>query len=228
MGASSDRVTRATVARAEGSLVRFNAVTLITAGRTRALAVGGALKSLGGTLLTLGRSVIPTVITAMRGLNLAFMASPIGLILTGIAVGAALIIANWSKIKSALAPILEWLGEKLAWIGEVAKGIGKAVGWVAGKLGLGKEKVPKIGETAGAATEPSQALPYTEPSMVEYSGSAEAGEVSVVINQTVNLDSGTPPDALRRALTEGRERIREVVEEIMESYMVRRRRLGSA
>lgn len=80
-------------------LVAFNSTALVTAARTRALAVGGALRSFGGALLGLAGRAIPAAIGGLRALGAAALANPIGLAIGGIALGAALIYAYWEPLQ---------------------------------------------------------------------------------------------------------------------------------
>lgn len=62
--------------------------------------VGKAVISIGqfvGSLITLGRSFW-ALIPIIRAVGMAFIANPIGAVITGIALGAALIISNWDKV----------------------------------------------------------------------------------------------------------------------------------
>ena len=53
---------------------------------------------LAGTLFNLGKTALPMVATGLRILGVAAMANPILAIITGIALGAALIYANWDTV----------------------------------------------------------------------------------------------------------------------------------
>lgn len=65
---------------------------------TVAAGVVGSMVVLKFGLASLGITAIPSVIAGIKALTLAIMANPIGLLITGIALGAALIIANWDSI----------------------------------------------------------------------------------------------------------------------------------
>ncbi|MCT4575071.1 MAG: phage tail tape measure protein [Alphaproteobacteria bacterium] len=58
----------------------------------------GKLGSLGKGFLSIATGVIPKLIMGIRAVGLAFMANPIGLIIGGIALGAALIIRYWKPL----------------------------------------------------------------------------------------------------------------------------------
>lgn len=102
-GLTAMRTLQAGVALATMRFNRFNATALITSARTRALAVGGAIKSFAGTLLSLAGRAIPAVIGGLKTLRVALLTNPIGLIVGGIALAASLIIAFWTPIKGFFA-----------------------------------------------------------------------------------------------------------------------------
>jgi len=80
------------------SMRGLNVTALVTAARFRLLGAGGMIKAFAGSLLTLARLAIPAVITGMRALTIAMLFNPIGLIVTGIAGGAYLVIKAWKPI----------------------------------------------------------------------------------------------------------------------------------
>lgn len=108
----------------------MNATMLVTAVRTKALAIGGALRAFGATLMSLASRAIPVVIGALRTLTVAMMTNPVGLIIGGIALGAGLLISNWSGvgeffsslwggIKDAAAATFDWLSSKFETIAKL-------------------------------------------------------------------------------------------------------------
>lgn len=65
-----------------------------------ALMAGKVIIAIGqfvGSLITLGQSFLG-LIPIIRSVGMAFIANPIGAVITGIALGAALIISNWDKV----------------------------------------------------------------------------------------------------------------------------------
>ncbi|NKC15886.1 MAG: hypothetical protein GKR94_27920 [Gammaproteobacteria bacterium] len=100
------------VALANTKLAAFNATALITAVRTKALAVGGAIKGFAGALVALATKTIPVVIGAIKGLTTALMTNPVGLIIGGIAVAAGLIITHWEPISEFFSGV--WASVKTA------------------------------------------------------------------------------------------------------------------
>ena len=67
-----------------------------------------SLKILGFVLGGLSK-VFKLVAVGIRILSVAMMSNPIGLILSGIALVAGLIIANWDKVKAWFMSFIEWL-----------------------------------------------------------------------------------------------------------------------
>ncbi len=100
-------------------------IAVVGFGYAFALAGGGILTFkaiLHGTLLpvltSLSARVIPAVIMGLKALTLAVVTNPIGAAVAGLSVGAALVIANWQKVKdffssiwkSIAKPIENWIG----------------------------------------------------------------------------------------------------------------------
>ncbi|UPA54525.1 phage tail tape measure protein [Wolbachia pipientis] len=100
-------------------------IAVVGFGYAFALAGGGILTFkaiLQGTLLpvltSLSARVIPAVIMGLKALTLAVATNPIGAAIAGLSVGAALVIANWQKVKdffssiwkSIAKPIENWIG----------------------------------------------------------------------------------------------------------------------
>lgn len=100
-------------------------IAVVGFGYAFALAGGGILTFkaiLQGTLLpvltSLSARVIPAVIMGLKALMLAVVTNPIGAAIAGLSVGAALVIANWQKVKdffssiwkSITKPIENWIG----------------------------------------------------------------------------------------------------------------------
>jgi len=100
-------------------------IAVVGFGYAFALAGGGILTFkaiLHGTLLpvltSLSARVIPAVIMGLKALTLT---NPIGAVVAGLSVGAALVIANWQKVKdffsSIWKSIVKPIGEFFNWIG---------------------------------------------------------------------------------------------------------------
>lgn len=140
---------------------------------------GGILTSLlsfGKGLWRVAAGAIPAVITAVKGMNLAFLMSPIGLIIGAIAAGAGLIIYYWKPISKffgkLFAPVIAVFKNVFGWVGtlwekakDIFKGIkewisdswvGKAWNWVFGDdddddekpKAANDNKPPEIGRVA--------------------------------------------------------------------------------
>lgn len=98
-------------------------------------------------------TVIRTLIPVIRGLNLAMMANPVGLIIGGvIALGAALVWAYnkfepfRSAVDTVFGGLISYAKMALGWIGK----IGSAIGKIGGFFGFGKDEdgkdLPKVGD----------------------------------------------------------------------------------
>ncbi len=85
--------------------------------------LGSTIFSLKATLLGvfsfLSATVFPAVVTGLRAVTLA---NPIGLLITGLVTGAALVITNWQKVKDFFSSfwksIIKPIEEAFSWIGE--------------------------------------------------------------------------------------------------------------
>ncbi|WP_353285281.1 phage tail tape measure protein [Wolbachia endosymbiont (group A) of Beris morrisii] len=88
--------------------------------------LGSTIFSLKANLLGvfsfLSATVFPAVVTGLRAVTLAIMSNPIGLLITGLVTGAALVITNWQKVKDFFSSfwksIIKPIEEAFSWIGE--------------------------------------------------------------------------------------------------------------
>ncbi|MFP3029866.1 MAG: phage tail tape measure protein, partial [Wolbachia sp.] len=88
--------------------------------------LGSTIFSLKANLLGvfsfLSATVFPAIVTGLRAITLAIMSNPIGLLVAGLVTGAALVIANWQKVKdffsSLWKSLIEPIGKAFSWIGE--------------------------------------------------------------------------------------------------------------
>ena len=80
-------------------LVAFNRTALVTAARTKALAVGGAIQSFGSSLIGLATRAIPVAIGGLRALSVAALSNPIVLIGVAVAGAAIVVYKYWGPIK---------------------------------------------------------------------------------------------------------------------------------
>ncbi|TVM15066.1 phage tail tape measure protein [Oceanidesulfovibrio indonesiensis] len=178
--------------------------------------------------------------TAFRVMGLAVMSNPIGLIIGGIAIGATLLIANWSKVKtffvnvwSSVVKAFTWAWEKikeLPLIGMLVKGasaVGSLLGSIGGAVGsiFGGDdaKQPGLGDATQAAPVPETAPQYS-PSRTLPAGvdglvrSRQAGSQTITINQTVNVSGETDSGMVKAAVAQANEgletRIKKVVAEM--------------
>ncbi|GHM58167.1 MAG: hypothetical protein sGL2_03170 [Candidatus Mesenet longicola] len=101
------------------------ALTFIKGGALALAAIMHGPLTLAFTALS--SSVFPAVVMGLRAITLAIMSNPIGLLVAGLVTGAALVIANWEKVKSFFASFWEYIksiikpiGEAFAWIGNTA------------------------------------------------------------------------------------------------------------
>jgi len=164
MKGGADDLGRA-VGAATGRLAGFNLAAAVTAARTKALAVGGAIQAFGGTLLGLARTAIPAAIGGLKALGVAALTNPIGLTITAIAGGALLLHRYWEPVSAwfggmwrgmgeAAGPVLKGIGDALAPLAPIGRMVGEAfngvVGWIGqlfGPVSAAEGELQAIGET---------------------------------------------------------------------------------
>ena len=101
---------RPSLLKVRWELFRLGTTAVITAAKTKALAIGGALKSFGATMLSLAGRAIPTVIAAFKAMGTAVLANPIGITIAAVALAAGLIYYHWDKIGPYFKKL--WMGIK--------------------------------------------------------------------------------------------------------------------
>ncbi|MDG7056553.1 MAG: phage tail tape measure protein [Wolbachia endosymbiont of Penenirmus auritus] len=79
-------------------------------------------------------SVLPAVVTGLRAVTLAVISNPIGLLIAGLVTGAAVVIANWKKVKNFFSSIWEYIKSIIKPIGEMFSWMGNIVGSIFGKV----------------------------------------------------------------------------------------------
>lgn len=118
---------------------------------------------------------IKGVMSVLKLLKLALVSNPIGLLVAGLAAGAALIIENWDTVKAWFVDFLNWFAEKWEWIkssaGELVdsvSGFGSDIAegadslWQSAKGGFGLWGDDDEGNAEGTAP-PAALLPSKAP-----------------------------------------------------------------
>ena len=152
------------IGKVSSQLKMFNATALLTSARTKALAVGGAIRSFGSSLIGLASRAIPGAVIGLKTLAAsmwALVANPVGAIIAGIALGIAaagmLIYKYWEPIKAffgglwqgfmeGLQPLLGALGQLWTTLVEAVRpaleplepiwsAVGGALSWVGDVIG---------------------------------------------------------------------------------------------
>ncbi|WP_375316267.1 phage tail tape measure protein [Wolbachia endosymbiont (group A) of Colletes cunicularius] len=92
-----------------------------------ASAVLGLRTKIIATFSFLSATVFPAVITGLRAITLAVMSNPIGLLITGLVTGAALVITNWQKVKDFFSSfwksLINPIGKAFSWVGNTVSSI---------------------------------------------------------------------------------------------------------
>jgi len=204
--------------RTIGSASMWSAVKMTALGAAqKAWAVGQAVVT--GACTAIG--------TAFRVMGMAVMANPIGLIIGGIAIGAALLISNWGKVKTFFVEVwtsvvkaFTWAWEKIkelplvgvlmegaSAIGSIVSSVGSAIGSFFG--GEEKETAERTAPAPGATVENS---PTYETSNTYSSTTATPGQTvqpSYVNSQTTNVTANnyTSPSPTSRSTPESQGRL---------------------
>jgi len=175
---------------------------------------GGALAIVGvfskvKTIFSVAKIALGAVIPVIKAVGTAFLTNPVGLIITGIAVGAALIIKYWKPIsaffKQLFEPVIQVFKQVWNWITglwEKAKDIfngvkdwlkdswvGKAWNWAFGDDDEETEKPPKIGDTVSVINEMSNAAAPVELPQSKIS-SSNSSSVAISAPITINAAAG--------------------------------------
>lgn len=130
--------------------------------------VAAAFSGLGTTLLGLASGALGFLRGAILTVGRLFLTNPIGLAITGIALGAFLIYENWDKLKIWFSDFFNWIGDK--WRG-LLDSVSQFAGIVKQFFGFGGEggiKLPGVAQPGGA--------PF----------SAQGGDVVAGLNPSLN------------------------------------------
>ena len=175
---------------------------------------GGALAIIGvfskvKTIFSVAKIALGAVIPVIKAVGTAFLTNPVGLIITGIAVGAALIIKYWKPIsaffKRLFEPVVQVFKQVWNWITnlwEKAKNIfngvkewvkdswvGKAWNWAFGDDEEETEKPPKVGDTVSVINEMTNAAAPVELPQSKIS-SNNTSSVAISAPITINAAPG--------------------------------------
>ncbi len=211
------------------SLIAFK-VASIALGYAFTFLRGGFLAAQGAllafrTTLTLVGMVMPAITTAIRAMGLALISNPIGLIIAGIAIGATLLIKNWTPVgeffKNIFSGIVGWVKTAFEWVMKLAKPLksvvssitsvaGKAWNFVAGNSDSKEQKsssvvgniVSNFDTKSDIEKIPSLEIPLIS-SSANNSGSQQISiSAPITINAGNNVDEKKIADHIKAALNE--------------------------
>ncbi len=176
---------------------------------------GGVLSIMGvftqaRTIFSFVKLGLSALIPVIKGVGAAFLTNPITLIITGIAVGALLLIKYWKPIsaffKKLFAPVVEVFKNVWNWVvnlwnkaKEIFSGIkewvkdswlGKAWNWAFGGKSDKEPTPPKVGDTVSSVVNQISATPSVELPRSEISNNNASSTVSVNAPITINTSPG--------------------------------------
>ena len=162
------------------------------------LAIGAFVKSifaLGSAVVALAGG-LPAVITGIKAIGLLLAANPIGLAITAIAGGAALLIANWEPVKAFFGDMFGYIGKMADFVlGSITRRI-QAVGKVMSRVGSfffgddEEETAPlKIGNAmVSNDNEAFTNYPISQPSTNYVATQSSTGSTTTTDNKVVNFN----------------------------------------
>lgn len=170
------------------------------------------------TAFSLVRLGFTTILPIIKSIGTALISNPIGLIITGIAVAAALVIKYWKPIsaffKRIFEPVIEVFKNVWNWITNIwekAKDIfsgikdwvkdswlGKAWNWAFGGNTPEQPEVPKMGQTV---VENVSTVPATEIPKSSISNNSTQTNVSVNAPITINASEGATAEQIAQEVS---------------------------
>lgn len=187
---------------------------------------GGVLSIMGiftqaRTIFSFVKLGLSALIPVIKGVGAAFLTNPITLIITGIAVGALLLIKYWKPIsaffKKLFEPVVEVFKNVWNWVvnlwnkaKEIFQGIkewvkdswvGKAWNWAFGGGSDKEPETPKVGDTVSSVVNQISATPAVELPRSEISNSNASGTVSVNAPITINTSPGMSAEDVANAVS---------------------------
>lgn len=195
-----------------------------------------------GAMLKMALGAIPAVVAGMKAMTLALMANPIGLVIGGIALGAAAIIANWSTVKTWFSDFWSWMtgGTGSAWdalktvmsfspLGLIMRSWGPVVEFLSGVMDTIGRAVSAATSFFGGETTTATAQPgATRRGRGRAAGAAVAASLAVAPAAASTSPSTTVNDSSTTTITivqqpgEDAEALADKVDKVM-----RRRRRGA-
>lgn len=229
-GVQTVNMLQAGIAMANARLLIYNGTTLGAFLRTQVFSMVG-IRGLAASLWATASSALPAVISGIYAMGAALLTNPVGIAATALAIGAALIIANWDKVgpwfkslwgsivdtfNRGVGSVMELLQPVLAAMGIVSAGI---AGPAVAAPGLPSSQTTEVGSTVPGQSSPGNplidlsydmaAMPGglgdpASTTMTSTSTSSTAQQVSVVINVggiTVQATPGMDEKAIAQEVT---------------------------
>lgn len=162
----------------------------------------------GAGLLGLSSTAVPAVIAGIKAMGIALMTNPIGLAITGLAVGAALVIANWDKVSAFMQriwePVKPYWDKFAEWVTKIWDKISAPFNAIS-KFVFGGDDQPSVVQRAASVATPAAAAVITAGSLATAPAAAQPSAAPV--NQSINIQITPQPGQSAEEIAESVVRI---------------------
>lgn len=162
----------------------------------------------GAGLLGLSSTAVPAVIAGIKAMGIALATTPIGLAVTALAVGAALVIANWEKVSAFMQriwePVKPYWDKFAGWVSKIWDKISAPFSAVS-KFVFGEGDQPSVVKRAAAVAKPAATAVVTAGSLA--TSPAAAQPATAPVNQSINIQITPQPGQSAEEIAESVVRI---------------------
>ena len=222
---------------AVAGLISFK-ITAIATGYAFTFLKGGFLAAKGSiiafrTAMTLMSFAVPTVITAIKALGIAVMTNPIGLIISGIAIAAGVLMVNWAPVgeffKNLFSGIIDWVQKAFAWVSKLLKPLAKVKALV-GK-GINSVKGVFTGDEMNNQSQIGDTIKDLESDNTDFSKIIQTSNISNIAGSSSNSNISISAPITINARTDADEKtianqVRIALDEVMHKFAVRKQALN--
>ena len=222
---------------AVAGLISFK-ITAIATGYAFTFLKGGFLAAKGSiiafrTAMTLMSFAVPTVITAIKALGIAVMTNPIGLIISGIAIAAGVLMVNWAPVgeffKNLFSGIIDWVQKAFAWVSKLLKPLAKVKALV-GK-GINSVKGVFTGDEMNNQSQIGDTIKDLESDNTDFSKIIQTSNISNIAGSSSNSNISISAPITINARTDADEKtianqVLIALDEVMHKFAVRKQALN--